>query len=105
LVLLAVLIGVPALVTSLPFGLLFEESPSRLRSHVEPEYDPTEQMSFCFDANGKRIPFISFDFGTMGTTHTGTSTKALADSEDTDPSIPTTTHTFTETRETTDIDR
>ncbi len=92
-----------------PFGMLFEEKISNIPPGIRPIYDAVEQISFCFDEQGERTPFVTFGFKTMGATSTGTATKQATDrgAVDSDPSPrPTETQTFSEVRaEVTDTDR
>lgn len=92
-----------------PFGILFEEEASMPASSIQPEYDPEEQISFCHNECGEKIPFVIFGFATNGATGTATFTKENNENTDTDPEVPRPrpvgTQTISEIRETTDKDR
>jgi hypothetical protein len=67
--------------TTVPFGLLFEESAPQPRNQVEPTYDEETDISYVIDSEKRKIPYV--ECGSF--TGTNTATKVYRETTDTDP--------------------
>lgn len=86
----------------LPFGLIFEEKSEGQHPLGQPEYNYQSAVSMVETTNGV-LPFVTWEWLTLGATNTGTNTKQQADAEDEDIGSQR-TQTVTETVEHTDRD-
>ncbi len=70
--------------TQLPFGMLFQELAQQPEPNtITPYYNHKEGISYIIDSNGESIPFIKWNTLNLAT-KTGTNTKNLSDTPDTD---------------------